>query len=290
MSASNLWQGKLIGTEIWDEDLNPSADRTVYLTSPLSREEAVANSPQSFKNPTSIVLIAVIAVALICAGLLVGELYWRHRAQSMLTVMAECIIDDDASVSIATTPPLLLQTIEGNYTEITIVNAGKQVRAAKGMKVVVDMRDLRLRDNGASGATMGSLSVTIDWTDDGMKRTAQQAIPLLGGFVTSVTTDPSAGTIALEGLLGAVTAKPAVVDGGVRLQIKNLTGLALPLQGDGLQSALDTLFATEMKRELPAGLRIDGVQVTDTGVAAQFSARNVLIPAAGQDTCSPGRR
>lgn len=280
----------LIGTEIWNEDLNPSADRTVYLTSPLSREEAVANSLQSFKNPTSIVLITLIAVALICAGLLVGELYWRHRAQSMLTVMAECIIDDDASVSIATTPPLLLQTIEGNYTEITIVNAGKQVRAAKGMKVVVDMRDLHLRDNGASGATMGSLSVTIDWTDDGMKRTAQQAIPLLGGFVTSVTTDPSAGTIALEGLLGAVTAKPAVVDGGVRLQIKNLTGLALPLQGDGLQSALDTLFATEMKRELPAGLRIDGVQVTDTGVAAQFSARNVLIPAPEQETCSPGRR
>src|SRR5271170_3608488 len=207
----------LIGTEIWNEDLNPSADRTVYLTSPLSREEAVANSLQSFKNPTSIVLITLIAVALICAGLLVGELYWRHRAQSMLTVMAECIIDDDASVSIATTPPLLLQTIEGNYTEITIVNAGKQVRAAKGMKVVVDMRDLRLRDNGASGATMGSLSVTI----------------------TSVTTDPSAGTIALEGLLGAVTAKPAVVDVGVRLQIKNLTGLALPLQGDGLQSPLD---------------------------------------------------
>lgn len=135
----------------------------------------------------------------------------------MLPVMAECIIDNDASISIATTPPLLLQTIEGNYTEITIVKASKQVRAAKGMKVVVDMRDLRPRDNGASGGTMGSLSASIDWTDDGMKRTAQQAISLLGGFVTRVTTDPSAGTIALE-LLGTVTAKPAVVDGCVRLQ------------------------------------------------------------------------
>lgn len=250
----------------------------------------MANRLQSFKSPTSIALITVIAVALTCAGLLVGELYWRHLAQSMLTVMAECIIDDDASVSIATTPPLLLQTIEGNYTEITIVNAGNQVRAAKGMKVVVDVRDLRLRDHGASGGTMGSLSATIDWTNDGMKRTAQQAIPLLGGFLTSVTTDPSAGTIAMEGLLGRVTAKPAVVGGSVRLQIENLTGLGLPLQADGLQSALETLFATEMKKEVPAGLRIDGMQVTDTGLAAQFSARNVLIPATEQETCSPGRR
>jgi hypothetical protein len=52
------------------------------------------------------------------------------------------------------------------------------------MKVVVDIRDLRLQDNGPSGAPIGSLTATIDWTDEGMKRTAQQAIPLLGGFVT----------------------------------------------------------------------------------------------------------
>ncbi|MDT5333281.1 MAG: hypothetical protein QOF31_4578 [Mycobacterium sp.] len=154
----------------------------------------MANRLQSLRNPTSIVLIMLMAVALICAGLLGGELYWRHRAQRMLTAMVERMVDDDASVSIATTPPLLLQSIEANYTEITIATAGKQVRAAKGMKVVVDIRDLRLPDNGPSGATIGSLTATIDWTDEGMKRTAQQAIPLLGGFVTGVTTDPSAGT------------------------------------------------------------------------------------------------
>lgn len=65
----------------------------------------------SLKSPTSIVLIAVTAVALISAGLLGSELYWRYRAESMLTAMVECIVDDDASVSIATTRPLLLQTI-----------------------------------------------------------------------------------------------------------------------------------------------------------------------------------
>jgi hypothetical protein len=63
----------------------------------------------------------------------------------------------------------------------------------------------------------------------------------------------------------------------------------LPLPIGGLQSALDTFFVTEMKKELPTGLRIDEVQVTDTGVAAHFSARNVSIPASRQETCSPGR-
>ena len=249
----------------------------------------MVNRLQSLRNPTSIVLLMVTAVALFCAGLLGGELYWRYRAHSMLTAMVECMVDDDASVSLATTPPLLLQSMEGNYTEIAIATAGKQVRAARGMRVVVDIRDLRLQHNGPSGATIGSLTATIDWTDDGMKRTAQQAIPVLGGFVTGVTTDPSTGTIAVEGPLGTVEAKPAVADGGVRLQIKNLTGLGLPLPSGGLQSALDTFFTKEMKKELPTGLRIDQVQVTDTGVAAHFSARNLSFPASKHETCPPGR-
>jgi LmeA-like phospholipid-binding len=251
------------------------------------QEDAVANRRQSLKSPTSIVLIALIAVALSCASLLAGELYARQRAQSLVTAIVECMVDDAASVSIATTPPLLLQAVAGRYTDITIVTAGKQVRGAEGMKVVVEIRDLRLQDSGASGGTIGWLSATVGWTDDGMKRTAQQAIPLLGGIVTSVTTDSSAGTIALQGLLGTVTARPAIADGGVRLQVTNLTGLGAPLPRDGLQSAFDT-FATEMKRELPAGLRVDDVQVTDTGVTAHFSARNVAIPATERDTCSPG--
>jgi LmeA-like phospholipid-binding len=268
--------------------MNPWADGAVYSTSRLSQEEAVANRLQSLKNPTSIVLIAVITVALMCAGLLGGELYTRHWAQTMLTAMVKCMVDDDANVSIATAPPMLVQIVTGRYTEITIATAGKQLRSAKGMTVVVEITDLHLQHSGASAGTIGSLNAAIGWTDDGMKRTAQEANPLLGGFVTGVTTDPSAGTIAVQGQLGSVTAKPAVADGGLRLQVKSLTGLGLPLPADGLQSILDTL-ATDMKKDLPTGLRVDGVQVTDTGVAAHFSARNVSIPTTWQETCSPGQ-
>lgn len=248
----------------------------------------MATRLQSLKNPTSIVLIAVTVVALICASLLGGELYMRHWARSLLTTIVRCMVDDDASVSVAASPPVVVQIVEGRYTEITIATAGKQVRAAKGMTAVVDIRDLRLQEGAASAGTIGSLTATIGWTNDGMKRTAQQAIPLLGGFVTDVTTDPSAGTIALEGLLGTVIAKPAVADGGLRLQVKSLTGLGLPLPRDGLQSALDT-FATEMKKDFPIGLRVDDVRVTDAGLAAHFSARNVSMPATHEETCSSGQ-
>jgi hypothetical protein len=89
--------------------------------------------------------------------------------------------------------------------------------------------------------------------------------------------------------MGAVTAKPADGDGRLRLQLKRLTGLGLPMPRDGLQSAVDSFFATKMKEGLPAGLRVDNVEVTNTGVATQFSARNLSIQASGLDACAPGQ-
>jgi hypothetical protein len=90
--------------------MNPPANGAVYITTEyhtarLGQEVAMANTLQSLKTRTSIVLIAVIAVALVCACLLGGELYARRWAQSLVTAMVECAVDDDASVSIASTPP-----------------------------------------------------------------------------------------------------------------------------------------------------------------------------------------
>jgi hypothetical protein len=234
-------------------------------------------------------LIAVTALMLICASLLAGERYIRHSTRSALSALVKCVVEDDASVSIATTPPLLLQAVTGRYPDITIATAGRRVRAAEGMTVVVAVKDLQLRDGGASGATIRSLNAVIVWTDEGMTRTAQQAVPLLGAFVTAVTSDSSAGTIELQGPVGAVTTRPAAADGKLRLQVKSLTGLGLPMPRDGLQSAVDSFFATEMKQGLPAGLRVDNVQITNTGVAAQFSARNLSIQASESDACAPGQ-
>ena len=55
----------------------------------------------------------------------------------------------------------------------------------------------------------------------------QGAIPLFGGFVNGVTTNPSDGTIELQGALGSITAKPQVVDNGLALDVADVTGLGL---------------------------------------------------------------
>jgi hypothetical protein len=52
---------------------------------------------------------------------------------------------------------------------------------------------------------------------------------LVGGFVTGVKTNPSDGTIELEGALGSITTKPTVQNGGLALQVVNLSGLGFTL-------------------------------------------------------------
>ena len=249
----------------------------------------MSNRLLSHTRPTSILLIAVIAVALACAPLLAGELCMRYSLHAMFKAMVKCMVEDDANVSITTAPPLLIQAVNGHYTDITIATAGNQVRSAKGMRIVVDIKDLRLAGNHASEATIGSLNATMQWSDNGMEQTARQAFPLLGGFFSGVSTDPSTGTIALESELGTVTAQPTLAGGSVHLQIKSLTAPGLALPTYGLQSVLDS-FAADVKKELPTGLRADDLKITNSGVAAHFSASNVSIRATERHSCLSGQR
>ena len=162
-----------------------------------------------FRDPLSILLVAVIVVALVLAGVLAGELYARSRADSVVAKVVECVVQDDADVSFGALPPFLMQHVSGHYTNIHIQTAGNQVREAKGMKVAINIDDVRLEDSANASGSVGSLDANITWASEGIKQTVQGAIPLFGSFVTGVTTNPSDGTIELQGALGSVTAKPA---------------------------------------------------------------------------------
>lgn len=234
-------------------------------------------------DPLTIVLIAVIVVALTAAGLLGGELYARHVATNRVTAATECVIQDKASVSFGASP-FLLQRITGNFGNISITTAGNQIRQAKGMKADVHIDDVRLQNNGNSKGTIGALDATINWSADGIKQTVQNAIPLFGSFLTGVTTNPADGTLQLQGGLGSITAKPQVVDNGVALQVINVTGLGFTLPGETLQPLLDA-FTNQLANNYPLGIHADSVQVTDSGVVGHFSTRNAAIPAASQDPC-----
>ena len=155
-----------------------------------------------FRDPLSIVLVVVIVVALVAAGLLAGELYARSRADEVVAKAAECVVQDNATVSFGALPPFLMQHISGHYTNIHFETAGNQIRQAKGMKVNVVIKDVRLEDTANSSGSIGSLVANITWSSQGIKDTIQNAIPIVGSFVTGVTTNPSARHDRVAGRAG----------------------------------------------------------------------------------------
>jgi LmeA-like phospholipid-binding len=240
-----------------------------------------------FRDPLSIVLVVVIVIALAAAGLLAGELYARSRADSIVASAAQCVVQDNATASFGALPPFLMQHISGHYTNIHFETAGNQIRQAKGMKVNVVIKDVRLEDTANSSGSIGSLVANVTWSSQGIKDTIQNAIPLVGAFVTGVTTNPSAGTIELQGALGSIVAKPQVSDGGLGLQVTELTGLGFTLPQETVQPALDA-FSKQLTDNYPLGIHADSVQVTDSGVVSQFSTQNASIPKDNQDPCFAG--
>ena len=240
-----------------------------------------------FRDPLSIVLVVVIVIALVAAGLLAGELYARSRADEVVARAAQCVVQDNATVSFGALPPFLMQHISGHYTNIHFETAGNRIRQAKGMKVNVVIKDVRLEDTANSSGSIGSLVANVTWSSQGIKDTIQNAIPLVGAFVTGVTTNPSAGTIELQGALGSITAKPAVADNGISLQVTEMTGLGFTLPRETVQPALD-VFTSQLTKNYPLGIHADAVQVTDSGVVSQFSTENASIPKGNEDPCFAG--
>jgi hypothetical protein len=234
-------------------------------------------------DPVSIILILVIVAALVVAGLIAGELYARHRADTVVAKATECVVQDQASVSFGPYP-FLLQHLAGHYRDISIHTAGHQLRSAKGMKADIDINDVDLHGSGDSKGTIGELDATITWTSDGIKDTSQSFLPFIGSLVNSVNSDPSAGTVELGGVLGSITVKPAVANGGLSLQAVKVTALGATLPRETAQTALDT-FAASFNKQYPLGIHADSVQVTNDGVVARFSTRNASIPVAQNDPC-----
>jgi hypothetical protein len=254
---------------------------------PKERGSALARIKDMFSDPLSIVLAVVIVVALIAAGLLGGELYARNRADDVVSRVVSCVVEDEATASFGAMPPFLLQHMTGHYTNINIETAGNQIRDAKGMKVGIDIKDVRLEDSANSSGSIGSLAANITWSSEGITQTVQDAIPLFGSFLTGVSTDPSAGTIELEGALGSITAKPEVANGGITLQVQQLTGLGFTLPREAVQPALNA-FTAGLTENYPMDIKAQSVEVTDTGITALFSTQNADIPKSGEDPCFNG--
>ncbi len=237
-------------------------------------------------DPLSAALVAVIVAAVALAGLLGGELYARHRADSIVASAVSCVVRDGATASFGPRP-FLVQHFTHRYRNMTVETAGNQIREAKGMKLRLLLDDVRINPTAESAGTLGVLDADITWSADGIKDTVQGVIPVLGNLVSGVTPDPSSGTLELQGPLGTVTIRPQVADGELNLDVLKVTGLGFSLPRESVQPALDT-FTTQLTKNLPMGIRADSVSVTDTGVNARFVTRDATIPNAAQDPCFAG--
>ncbi|MCG5432403.1 DUF2993 domain-containing protein [Mycobacterium sp. MYCO198283] len=253
-------------------------------TERLARPDTTAAAQRQRRFPRdrkSLGLIAVGAVALLVAGLLGAELFARHRADTVLRSVAQCVTEDGASVSYGVDPPFLWQYLTGHYTNIDVSTDGNRVQEAEGMKADITVTDVRLDETADSKGTIGRLTATLTWTADGIKDTVAANLPVIGNLVSDVRTDAAAGTIALTAGSIVVTAKPVVTDGDLGLQVTDLQG---PLDRDTVQQALDDLTA-KLNDNYPLGIHADSVQVTGTGVVGAFSTTDAAIPTAGADPC-----
>jgi hypothetical protein len=235
----------------------------------------------AFRNRQSIFLIAIIVVALVAGSLAGAELYARRRADSILVEVAECVVQDGATISFGVNPPFLWQHITGHYTNISVVTAGDRVQDATGMTADVTLADVRLQDSGDSKGTIGSLNATLTWRSAGIKDTVAANLPGVGSLVTGVSTDPAAGTIVLAAGSNSVTAKPGVTDGDLDLQILDVNG---PLPKDAVQTALNAL-TKKLNDNYPLGIHADSVEVTGSGVVGKFSSQNASIPKEDANPC-----
>jgi hypothetical protein len=239
------------------------------------------------RDPLSIVLVFVIVLALGAASLIGGEIYARHRGASVVEATLKCVLQDDVTVSFGSFPPFLWQHMTKHYENVTITSAGNQIRDMKGMKVQIEINDARPAADASSQGTLGAIDVTATWSTEGMKQTIQNAIPLLGGLVSGVTTNAADGTVDIQGPLGSIVAKPQIVDNELSLQVQQLTGLGFTLPREAVQPALDAV-SSQLTKNSPLALQTDSVQVTDTGVITKLSARNATIPGGEEQPCVTG--
>lgn len=246
-------------------------------TGPGDEEPRRGRFGRLVRDPLSIVLVFVIVLALAAAGLVGGEIYARQRGASLVEATMKCVLQDDVSVSFGALPPFLYQWATDDYSHVSITSAGNQIRDMKGMKVQIEIDGARPSSDPNSQGSLSSLDVTATWSTDGIKQTVQNAIPLLGGLVSGVTTNAADGTVNIEGPIGSIVTKPQVNNDELTLQVQQLTGLGFTLPREAVQPALDAV-GSQLTKNSPLALKVDGVQVTDTGVVTKLSARNATIP------------
>ncbi|MDM2422600.1 DUF2993 domain-containing protein, partial [Mycobacteroides abscessus] len=232
-------------------------------------------SPRKGRDYKSLVLIAVIVVAVALAAVLGIELYARQRTSSEVNAATSCLVQDGATASFGPMP-LVLQYLGDHIDKLTIKTAGNQIAQAKKMTVAITVRDVSLKKTADSLGTIGRLDVEVSWPTAGITESARALVPgMLGSMVGDATTNESTGEVTLSaaGGLAQITTKPVIKDGMVTLQSENVSAF-IGLPREIIQPALDTFSKGLVGGQYPMGLKAQEVKVTNDGITVKLSSTN----------------
>ena len=176
------------------------------------------------------------------------------------------------------------------------VTTGTHIRNAQGMTVDVEVNDINMKGDATKKGTIGSINATIKWTTQGILQTVKDSINDylpdvlktigLDSLVQSVTTNPSARTVTVQGQFGfSITVQPTVENGGLRLVIPDngIQTLIGSIPKDTVQSALDD--KTKSITDNSLNIKVQSVDITNDAVSLHLAATNSTIPLQSTDPC-----
>ncbi|QBJ98598.1 DUF2993 domain-containing protein [Rhodococcus sp. ABRD24] len=222
------------------------------------------------------VTISLIVVAVLIVGLIGGELFLRQRATSCMESQFQSQLGSDVNVSLSW-KPVLLQMTDKNVPYVKIDSSGSSFGPAQGMEVHARANDIRITDSPESSGTIGSSSADITWATAGILATVQSQP--LGNLISTVTTDPAAGTLTFAvgpAGLADLTVRPTVQNGEVVVETVGaaILGLGLPTAlVDGIVQSL-----TDSLQQYPLGMAPTSVTVSDNAVNLTLDGGQYTMP------------
>ncbi|MBM4607640.1 LmeA family phospholipid-binding protein [Rhodococcus hoagii] len=164
---------------------------------------------------------------------------------------------------------------------------GSAFGPAQGMEVRARANDIKITDSADSSGTIGSSSADVTWSTDGILATLQ-AQPL-GGMITAVTADPTAGTLKVSvGGFADMTVQPKVQDGKIDVE----TVSAAILGGWGCRQHWSTVSSRPSPTvcsSTRSAWEPTALTVTDSGIDVNLQGGEYVMPAAdpnAQSGCS----
>ncbi|MDH6680429.1 hypothetical protein M2284_004658 [Rhodococcus sp. LBL1] len=253
---------------------------------------APVNAPQKPAAPKpkrrKALVISLIVVAALLVALVGGELFVRQRATSCMESQFQSQLGSPVDVGLSW-KPILLQMMDKDIPYVTLDSTGSSFGPAQGMQVHARANDIKVTNSPDSSGTIGSSTADATWKTAGILATVQSET--MGNLVSSVTPDPSAGTLKFAvgpAGLADLTVRPTVQDGEIKVETvgAEIFGLGLPTAlVDGIVQTL-----TKSLQQYPLGMAPTSLTVTDDAIEVHLEGGQYVMPApdpnAPQSGCS----